>query len=156
MAKEDNQLNVLKRIEVSKEQEAALALQSANSFLMGNQSKLKDVERYKIEYLKKLQEKGMNGVTGDSYAHYQRFIVQLEQGIEAQSRVVDTAKQVVEQRKNDWLAQKNKVTAVQTLLTKKQSERQARLEKQEQNQQDEFASQLYIRNQLRQKQQLLN
>ncbi|QTH63767.1 flagellar export protein FliJ [Psychrosphaera ytuae] len=148
MAKEDSQLLVLKRIEKEKEQKAAMDLQSAQSFLQANQAKLKEVQSYKLDYLKRMQQMGSSGMGGGSYQHYQRFIVQLDQGILAQTNVVSTAKEVVEQRRQEWLMQTNKVKAVDTLLDKKAQARQAKLDKYEQNQADEFAAQKYIRSQL--------
>ena len=134
MAKEDSQLLVLKRIEKEKEQKAAMDLQSAQSFLQANQAKLKEVQSYKLDYLKRMQQMGSSGMGGGSYQHYQRFIVQLDQGILAQTNVVSTAKEVVEQRRQEWLMQTNKVKAVDTLLDKKAQARQAKLDKYEQNQ----------------------
>ena len=148
MAKEDSQLLVLKRIEKEKEQKAAMDLQSAQSFLQANQAKLKEVQSYKLDYLKRMQQMGSSGMGGGSYQHYQRFIVQLDQGILAQTNVVSTAKEVVEQRRQEWLMQTNKVKAVDTLLDKKAQARQAKLDKYEQNQADEFAAQKNIRSQL--------
>ena len=148
MSKDDNQLLVLKKIESDKEQQAITAMQSAQSYLQSNEAKLREVQSYKLDYLKRMQERGVTGIGGASYQHYQRFIVQLDQGISAQANVVDIAKQVVEQRKQEWFAQKNKVKAVDTLLTKKALERQQRIDKYEQNQSDEFASQQYIRRKL--------
>lgn len=148
MSKDDNQLLVLKKIESDKEQQAITAMQSAQSYLQSNEAKLREVQSYKLDYLKRMQERGVTGIGGASYQHYQRFIVQLDQGISAQANVVDIAKQVVEQRKQEWFAQKNKVKAVDTLLTKKALERQHRIDKYEQNQSDEFASQQYIRRKL--------
>lgn len=148
MAKEDSQLLVLKRIEKEREQKAAMDLQSAQSFLQANQAKLKEVQSYKLDYLKRMQQMGSSGMGGGSYQHYQRFIVQLDQGILAQTNVVSTAKEVVEQRRQEWLMQTNKVKAVDTLLDKKAQARRIKLDKYEQNQADEFAAQKYIRNQM--------
>ncbi|GAB2995818.1 flagellar export protein FliJ [Psychrosphaera aestuarii] len=148
MSKDDNQLLVLKKIESDKEQQAITAMQSAQAYLQSNEAKLREVQSYKLDYLKRMQERGVTGIGGASYQHYQRFIVQLDQGISAQANVVDIAKQVVEQRKQEWFMQKNKVKAVDTLLTKKAQERQQRIDKFEQNQSDEFASQQYIRRKL--------
>ena len=148
MAKEDSQLLVLKRIEKDREQKAATDLQSAQSFLQANQAKLKEVQSYKLDYLKRMQQMGTTGMGGGSYQHYQKFIVQLDQGIQAQANVVSTAKEVVEQRRQEWLMQKNKLRAVDTLLDKKAVARQVKADKLEQNQMDEFASQKYIRTQI--------
>ncbi len=148
MKNNDSQLQVLKKIETDKENKAITAMQSAQSYLQANQAKLKEVEAYKLDYLKRMQTMGETGVGGASYQHYQRFIVQLEQGITAQANVVSMAKRVLEQRKQEWFAQKNKVKAVDTLLSKRALAKQQKLEKYEQNQSDEFASQRYIRQQI--------
>mgnify|MGYP001034772193 CR=1 FL=1 len=148
MAKATQQLELLFKIESDKERSFANDLQSAQSFFQVNQNKLQEVESYKLEYLKKLQNMGKSGLNGNNYQHYQRFIVQLEEGILAQVQAVETARQVVEQRRGIWLEQRAKVKAVETLLTKKQQQIQQRQDKQEQLIADEFASQKYIRDRL--------
>jgi len=145
MANDFRQLELLLRIEGDKEKGFAQDLQSAQSFYQANQTKLQEVRQYKLEYLKRLQQMGNDGLAGGNYQHYQRFIVQLESGIEAQINAVDTAKQVVEQRRAIWLEQRTKVKAVETLIANKRAKHQRVLDKQEQNLADEFASQKFIR-----------
>jgi flagellar FliJ protein len=145
MASSDGQLKLLLKIEQDKEAHSANELKSAQSYLVSNQGKLKDVEAYKLEYLSKLQAMGDQGVIGSSYQHYQRFIVQLERGIEQQLEVIKTAQMVVEQRKQQWLAQQKKVRSVQLLLDKRQKEHEFKLAKQEQAIADDFALQKFIR-----------
>jgi flagellar FliJ protein len=92
-----------------------------------------------------MQQEGQAGVRGGNYQHLQNFIVQLDEGIFAQQNAVDTAKQVVEQRRKIWLEQRTKVKAVDTLISNKKSQYQLVINKQEQNLADEFASQKFIR-----------
>ena len=148
MAQAFRQLELLLKIEGDKEHGFAQDLQSAQSFYQANLAKLKEVQNYKLEYLKQLQQMGANGLAGGNYQHYQRFIVQLESGIEAQNQAVETAKQVVEQRRSIWLEQRTKVKAVETLIANKKAKVQHQLDKQEQNLADEFASQKFIRSRL--------
>ena len=145
MAKQFPQLQALLKIESEKEQSAAKELKEAQSYFQANQNKLEQVRSYKLDYLKKLQTMAGQGVAGGNYQHYQRFIVQLEQGIEAQLNIVDTAKQVVEQRKTSWLERKAKVKAVETLLSKKDKEYQYIADRKEQMEIDELATQKFIR-----------
>ncbi|MBU2917501.1 flagellar export protein FliJ [Psychrosphaera sp. F3M07] len=148
MAKVNKQLELLLRIESEKEQQFATELQSAQSFLQAGQTKLKQVQSYKLEYLKRMQAMGDQGVLGGNYQHFQRFIVQLEAGIKKQIEVTETSKQVLQQRKSVWLEQSKKVKAVQTLIDKKRNQIQMVMDKEEQSISDEFASQKFIRNKI--------
>ena len=148
MSQSFRQLELLLRLENDKEHKFAQDLQSAQSFYQASQTKLKEVQGYKLDYLKQLQHMGSQGLAGGNYQHYQRFIVQLEAGIKAQLDAVDMAKQVVEQRRGIWLEQRTKVQAVETVLTNKKQAHQAIMDKHEQNLADEFASQKYIRSRL--------
>lgn len=146
MAKENAQLELLLKIESDKEQELARDMQSAQSYLASCEQKLKEVLSYKLDYLKRMQDMGVKGVVGTSYQHYQRFIVQLEDGIKKQYDVINMAKEVVEQRRTTWLEQQKSVKAVELVLERKRLKQQAIKDKQEQVMADEFATQKFIRN----------
>lgn len=148
MSSANKQLELLLHIETEKQDKFAQELQAAQSYLTANQQKLKDVEGYKLEYLRKMQHMGSTGVIGGNYQHYQRFIVQLEDGIKKQLEVIDIAKEVLEQRKGTWLQQQQSVKAVELILEKKRLNQQRVMEKSEQQAIDEFATQKFIRNRL--------
>lgn len=147
MAVQFRQLELLHKIEKDKENEFASNLQSAQSFYESTKTKLTEVQGFKLDYLKRLQDMGGDGLAGQSYQHYQRFITQLEEGIQAQVNAMNTAKQVVEQRRTIWVEQHTKVKAVESVLESKKRKHQQVLDKYEQNLADEFASQKYIRQQ---------
>jgi len=148
MAKVNKQLELLLKIESEKEQKFATELQSAQSFLQAGKAKLDQVQHYKLEYLKRMQSMGDQGVLGGNYQHFQRFIVQLEAGIKKQIEVTEISKQVLQQRKSEWLEQNKKVKAVEMLLEKKRLQIQMAMDKEEQSLADEFASQKFIRNKM--------
>lgn len=145
MANEFRQLETLFKIENDKEQSFATDLHAAQSFYESNVMKLKEVERFKLDYLKQLQTRGNEGLAGGNYMHFQRFIVQLDEGIAAQNHAVSVAKQVVEQRRQIWLEQRTKRKAVETLLKNKRAKKQLVMDKLEQSESDEFALQKYVR-----------
>lgn len=146
--KANKQLALLLKIESEKEQKYATDLQSAQSFLQAGKTKLDQVLNYKLGYLKKMQSMGNDGVLGGNYQHFQRFIVQLEEGIKKQVEVTETSKQILKQRKDTWLEQNKKVKAVETLIEKKRIMMQKVIDKEEQSIADEFASQKFIRNKI--------
>lgn len=145
MANEFRQLETLFQIEQNKEKTYATDLSSAQSFYQSNVQKLKEVESYKLDYLKQLQQRGSDGLAGGNYMHFQRFIVQLDEGIAAQNNAVDVAKQVVEQRRNIWLEQRAKTQAVESVLNAKKAKKQLYMNKLEQAENDEFALQKFVR-----------
>jgi flagellar FliJ protein len=146
--KANKQLELLLRIESEKEQRYATDLQSAQSFLQAGKTKLDQVLSYKLGYLQKMQSMGSDGVLGGNYQHFQRFIVQLEEGIKKQVDVTETSKQILKQRKDTWLEQNKRVKAVETLIEKKRIMIQQVMDKEEQSMSDEFASQKFIRNKI--------
>ena len=148
MATVSKQLELLMKIESEKEQKFATELQSAQSFLQAGRTKLEQVNHYKLEYLKRMQSMGDEGVLGTNYAHFQRFIVQLEVGIKKQVEITEVSEQVLQQRKAEWLEQNKKVKAVEMLIEKKRLQIQAARDKEEQTLADEFASQKFIRNKI--------
>lgn len=148
MAQVNKQLELLLKIESEREQKFATELQSAQSFLQAGKVKLEQVLSYKLEYLKRMQAMGDEGVLGTNYAHFQRFIVQLEVGIKKQVEVTEISKQVLQQRKSEWLEQNKKVKAVEMLIEKKRIQVQMAMDKEEQSLADEFASQKFIRNKM--------
>ena len=148
MSNSNKQLELLLKIESEKQDNFAQELRSAQSYLQSSQQKLKDVEQYKLEYLKKMQNMGSAGVIGGNYQHYQRFIVQLEDGIKKQIEVISIAQQVFEQRKHTWLEQQRTVRSVEMLLEKKRIKQQELTDRLEQQSIDEIATQKFIRNRL--------
>lgn len=147
MADDFRQLETLFKIEKDKEQGFATDLNSAQSFYQQNIQKLKEVEGYKLDYLRQLQQRGNAGLQGGNYMHFQRFIVQLDEGIAAQVHAVDVAKQVVQQRRTIWLEQRSKTQAVETVLANKKAKKQLVMDKLEQAEIDEFALQKFVRQQ---------
>lgn len=147
MADDFRQLETLFKIEKDKEQGFATDLNSAQSFYQQNIQKLKEVEGYKLDYLRQLQQRGNAGLQGGNYMHFQRFIVQLDEGIAAQVHAVDVAKQVVQQRRTIWLEQRSKTQAVETVLANKKAKKQLVMDKLEQAESDEFALQKFVRQQ---------
>lgn len=139
------QLKMIHRLELEKEEKMGREFQQAQNNLVENQRKLQGIEDYRLDYLRQMQKKGNEGVTINSYGHFQAFISKLDEAIKQQSTVIDTAFQVVAQRKNLWLEQQKKRKAIANLIDKHDRAVVDKLNKMEQLLLDEFATQRFFR-----------
>ena len=132
------------KLERDKEDKLVRDFQTAQQNLVYNQQKLDGIEEYRMDYIRQLQSKSNDGINIGSYGHYQAFIGKLEEAIKQQHGVIDTANQVVEQRKQLWLDQQRKRKAVDLLIEKHHLAQQAKADKQEQALLDEVATQRFF------------
>lgn len=139
------QLKMVFRLEQEKEDKLAREFQQAQQNLEENKQKMAGIESYRMDYLRQMQQKGNEGVTIDSYGHFQGFISKLEEAIKQQSTVISTAFQVVAQRRGLWLEQQRKRKAVEMLIDKHYAEQRVKADKAEQALLDEVATQRFFR-----------
>lgn len=139
------QLQMVAKWEAEKEEKAASDFQQAQAYVQQNQERLDGLMQYRLDYFKKMQEKGANGFEAISFSHHQSFISKLDKACAQQQQIIQDASKAAEQRKLQWLEQQKKRKAVEMLLDKKNAEKQARLDRHEQNMMDEFALQKFLR-----------
>lgn len=139
------QLQMVANWEAEKEEKAALDFQQAQAYVRQNQERLDGLMQYRLDYFKKIQEKAANGLEALSFSHHQSFITKLDRACAQQQQIIHDANRAAEQRKLLWLEQQKKRKAVEMLLDKKNAEKLARQERQEQNMMDEFALQKFLR-----------
>jgi len=139
------QLNTLFKFESNKEQKAAQQLQMAEHDYQDNLQRLQNVSDYRLEYMKRLNQRSLEGIDSSTYRHFHAFVAKLDNAAEQVEIAIKQAKSLVEQRKQQWLEQRRKVKAVEHLCDKKQKILQKKADKQEQNMFDEIATQQFIR-----------
>lgn len=139
------QLNTLYKYENDKEQKAAQQLQKAEQDYQQNILRLNSVSDYRLEYMKRLSQRSMTGIDSATYSHFHAFIAKLDNASEQVEIALKQAKALVEQCKNQWLAQRQKVQAVEHLRKQKQKVLVNKANRQEQKMFDEIATQQYIR-----------
>jgi flagellar FliJ protein len=84
--------------------------------------------------------KGKSGLSSAGFGQYHAFIAKIEEAIRQQASTVNTAKQVVTQRKALWLKQQVKAKAVAKLIEKQNLKAAALMAKSEQKMLDEFSA----------------
>ena len=139
------QLNTLHRYEQDKEKSASQALQTAEFEYQQNIERLKSVTDYRLEYMKRLNERSLIGIDSATFSHFHAFIAKLDNAAEQVDIAIMQSKSMVENRKKQWFAQRQKIQAVELLLDKKRSALNIRANKQEQKMFDEIATQQFVR-----------
>mgnify|MGYP000244632074 FL=1 len=135
-----NKLDLLLKLENDKEENLRMSYLQANQNLQANQQKLQGLNNFRLEYSQQLHVKGKSGLSSTGFGQYHAFIAKIEEAIRQQASTVNTAKQVVTQRKALWLKQQVKAKAVAKLIEKQNLKAAALMAKSEQKMLDEFSA----------------
>ena len=135
-----NKLDLLLKIENDKEESLRMSYLEANQNLQANQQKLQGLNNFRLEYSQQLHLKGKSGLSSAGFGQYHAFIAKIEEAIRQQASTVNTAKQVVTQRKTLWLKQQIKAKAVAKLIENQKLKANALMAKNEQKMLDEFSA----------------
>ena len=139
-------LALLYKLESDKEEKLRADFLGAQQHWQSHQQKLSGLNQFRQEYFAQLTQKAQAGLSSAGFSHYQNFISKIDQAIEQQTQVVETAHRVTEQRQSQWRQQRVRTEAVAKLIEKEKLKQQAKLAKAEQKMLDEFATnQFYAR-----------
>lgn len=141
------QLDTLYKFELDKEQQAAQALQMAELDFQQNQQRLESVNEYRLEYMRRLSQRSAQGIDSSTYSHFHAFIKKLDNAAEQVKIALRQSKALSEQKKKQWLQQRQKIQAVELLREKKLAALKVIENKQEQKMFDEIATQQFVRRQ---------
>jgi len=139
------QLNTLYKYEKDKENKAAQQLQAAELDYQQNLQRLESVGDYRLEYMKRLNQRSSAGIDSITFSHFHAFIVKLDNASEQMRIAVEQSKALVIQRKKQWLEQRQKIQAVELLRDKKLKANTLVANKREQMMFDEIATQQFVR-----------
>lgn len=142
------QLDTLYRYEKDREQKAAQQLQLAEQDYQQNIERLKSVGQFRLEYMKRLNERSSAGIDSATFNHFHAFVIKLDQAGQQVKIAMHQAKAMVELKKEQWLRQRQKLQAVEVLQKKKRKVLEKVENKREQNMFDEIATQQFIRRKL--------
>ncbi|MDO6636570.1 flagellar export protein FliJ [Pseudoalteromonas carrageenovora] len=135
-----NKLDLLLKLENDKEESLRMNYLQANQNLQANQQKLQGLNNFRLEYSQQLHLKGKSGLSSAGFGQYHAFIAKIEEAIRQQASTVNTAKQVVTQRKALWSKQQIKAKAVAKLIEKQKLKASVLIAKNEQKMLDEFSA----------------
>ncbi|WP_286265420.1 flagellar export protein FliJ [Thalassotalea atypica] len=139
------QLDVLYRFEKDNERKTALQLQDAELEYQQNLDRLNGVGDYRLEYMKRLNQRSIEGIDSATYNHFLSFIAKLDQAGEQVKIAIEQSKAMMEHRKNLWLKQRQKLQAVEHLREIQMKKEALKAQRQEQKMFDEIATQQFVR-----------
>ncbi|SON50196.1 flagellar export protein FliJ [Vibrio tapetis] len=141
----DNALDFLLDQAKDNESQAVLALNKARSELDGYYLQIQQIEQYRLDYCNQLVDRGKQGLTASQYGHLNRFLTQLDETLTKQKSAEDHFKSQVENCQEHWMSTRKQRRSYEWMLEKKASEKQRKLDKQEQQQMDEFSTLQFAR-----------
>jgi len=139
------QLDILLKFERDKEQKLIQELQKAELEHQQNMQRLSSVGDYRLEYMKRLEQRSLEGIDSATYNHFHAFINKLDNAAEQVQMAVTQAKSLVEKQKSLWMLQRQKVQAVEKLKKNQMIKLNIKQQRQEQKMFDEIATQQFIR-----------
>jgi flagellar FliJ protein len=101
--------------------------------------KLELLQQYRSEYSDRFVEAARSGIGPDAMRNYTCFINRIDEAIEVQQRVVEQSRQHTTQGQQQWITQRTKVRAFDTLSQRFQNELARKASRQEQRATDEHA-----------------
>lgn len=139
------QLDTILKYELDNEQRCADQLKVAENEYQQNMTRLQGVADYRLEYMKRLSQRAQQGLDSATYSHYHAFIAKLDVASDQVKIAMEQAKALVEQSRDIWLKQRQKVQAVELLRAQRLKKIALAEERTEQKMFDEIATQQYVR-----------
>lgn len=102
--------------------------------------KLEMLEEYRAEYESRFREAMASGLSVDAMRNYSAFMTRIDAAIETQRAQLGQSRQHTAHGKQQWIDQRNRVKAFDTLAERHHSAELRRQQKLEQRQADEHAA----------------
>lgn len=103
-------------------------------------SQLESLNRYRLEYAERLQQAMREGIDPASMHNYQQFLASLDTALQRARQALDAQQQRVQQSQRQWQQEQKRLSAFDTLVSRRDAERQRQEERREQRTSDEMAA----------------
>jgi len=140
MKKRSQGLGSVKHYSEHREQMASRDLQQALGNLRQQEARLQELVDYRNEYAQRLNTEGQTGISGQAIKSFHNFLLSIDKAIAGQKQYVKQAGVEYEQRKQLWLAARNRVKAVDKVVDRYTDEENRAEEKLAQKEQDDRAA----------------
>jgi flagellar protein FliJ len=132
-------LKPIQRLNESRENDAARALGHSVQTLQQQTQRLSELQQYRDEYDRKIQELGQNGVIASRLQQMQSFLNNLNLAIAQQQAVVEQAQRQQEQQRHSWQRAHNKSQVMDNVAERYRRDEQYQANKRDQKENDEHA-----------------
>lgn len=103
-------------------------------------SQLESLNRYRLEYAERLQQAMREGIDPASMHNYQQFLASLDAALQRARQALDAQQQRVQQSQQQWQQEQKRLSAYDTLVSRRDVDRQRQEERREQRINDEMSA----------------
>jgi flagellar FliJ protein len=133
-------LDTLIELATTASDDAAKRLGAAVRACEDTEKQLTMLLQYRDEYHARFQASVAAGISIMGYRNYQSFLDKLDQAIEGQQKIVETAQRRADSERGAWQASERKRMSYGTLATRAEKEELRKENKRDQKLMDEFAT----------------
>ena len=140
-----SRMKVVHNYAQTKETEAATMASSSRTAVEQQKDRLTQLHDYRHEYWSKLVNSQSTRFNAASLQDYRIFISRIDQAIEQQKQVVNTAEQDHHVKQQDWMQKRTKAKAIETVVTNLEEKERKHAQKVEQKAMDEQGQKIRIK-----------
>lgn len=131
----------------AKADDAARALGVLNGRVQEAEQKLQLLIQYRDEYFLRFREAAAQGIDNHRLGNFRAFMEKLDTAIAEQHKVVADARHGARNAQNRWQVEQQRLKSYTVLAERRHNAEQARNDKRERREHDEYAATLHRRNQ---------
>lgn len=109
------------------------------------EAQLSTLHVYRLDYAERLLKATETGLSASNYQNFRQFIATLDEAISQQNRIVAQMNVKIEQGRQQWFAEKRRLSSFEALQTRQMHQQQMRNNRLEQLASDEVSANLYRR-----------
>lgn len=147
MATSTTPLDTLISLARDSRDDAGIELSSLRRSRQDAVAQLETLTRYRHEYRQRLQAAMESGIGPDSWHNYQQFLASLDNAIARARQTLGEREAHLTQGQQRWQVEQRKLTAYDTLASRRESAERQRVTRQEQRLADEMAAGVLLRRQ---------
>lgn len=103
-------------------------------------AQLESLSRYRLEYAQRLQTAMRDGIDPASMHNYQQFLASLDAALDRARQALADQRQRVQQTQKQWQQEQKRLSAYDTLASRRHAELQRQQDRREQRSSDELAA----------------
>lgn len=138
-----NPLQTLQDLAHTRVDEATKKLGELIASEKASEEKLKMLKDYRREYQERFMLAAQNGIDPNLWRNYSAFLEKIDAAVAQQQGFVDKSKQATQTGQKDWISERNRAKALDTLANQQHLKQLYKEAKQEQKLSDEHAAKKY-------------
>ncbi|PMR77710.1 flagellar export protein FliJ [Billgrantia endophytica] len=103
-------------------------------------AQLESLTRYRLEYAERLQAAMSEGIDPASMHNYQHFLASLDAALERAREALNSQRRRVQQSQQQWQQEQKRLSAYDTLSSRRHAEKQRQDERREQRNSDDMSA----------------